>query len=133
MTNNEFDAIKDKINKYSKLLPIGMSLSPVENERRAAEFLVAQAYITEWRHILGEDKIKFLSTQTAVYAVELAKGEAKTMTENKVTAEASKSFIEAREALEVVENNLNYLRIYQDIFGNAHVFYRQLAKENNSL
>ena len=87
-----------------------------------------QARITDWRHILSEEKIKFLTVQTAVYSEELSKGTAKTMTENKVTAEASESYSSARESLESIENDLSYLRAYYDIFNNAHVFYRQMAK-----
>lgn len=120
--------IKEYIAKYSALLPVAKSISLPEAERRAGEFLSAQAQLTEWRHQLSEDKIKYLSVQTAVYAYQLAKGTAKTMTENKVTAEASPEYIEAREAMEGVENDVSYLKAYYEIFASAHVFYRQMAR-----
>jgi hypothetical protein len=120
--------MKEYIQKYSDLLPVGTSVSYTEAERRAGEFLSAMAMITEWRHLLTSDKIKKLSIQTAVYAEELGKGTAKTMTENKVTAEASGPYTTAREELESLENDLSYLKTYHEIFQNAHVFYRNMAK-----
>lgn len=120
------------IEKYVELLPVGKSISFTEAERRAGEFLVAMATITDWRHSFSEDKISKLSVQTAVYAQELFKGTSKTMTENKVTAEASSEFREARETYESVENDISYLKAYFEIFSSAHVFYRQMARGENS-
>ncbi len=124
--------IKELIEQYAKLLPVGTSVSYTEAERRAGEFLSALAVIADTKHTLSNDKIKALSIQTAVYASELSKGTAKTMTENKVTAEASKEYISAREDFEAIDNDISYLRAYQEIFMAAHVFYRQLAKGDNS-
>ena len=120
--------VKEFIEKYAKLLPVGTSVSYTEAERRAGEFLHAQAYITDLRHMLSAEKIKLLSAQTAVYAEQMAKGMAKTVTENKLTAEASVEYTAAREQLEGVENDLSYLKAYFDVFQAAHVFYRQMAR-----
>lgn len=119
------------IDKYSALLPVGTSISYVEAERRAGEFLVALAMITNWRHLLGNDKIKLTSVQTAVYAEEMSKGTSKTVTENKLNAEASAAYTNARESLEEIENDLSYLKAYYDIFTNGHIFYRTMAKGVN--
>lgn len=123
---------KTFIEKYSALLPVGDSMNYQEAERRAGEFLTALATITDWRHGFGQEKIKFISTQSAVYAQELSKGTAKTMTENKVTAEASAEYTKAREDLESIDNDANFLRSYYDIFMAAHVFYRNVAKSNDT-
>lgn len=120
--------IKDFIEKYTALIPVNKSISIPEAERRAGEFLTALATITDWRHAFSEDKIRLLSVQTAVYAEELGKGTAKTVTENKMTAEASPAYTEAREAYERIENDIAYLKAYYEIFNNAHLFYRQMAK-----
>lgn len=120
--------LADFIKQYTPLLPVGTSVSYAEAERRAGEFLSALAILADFRHLYGNEKIKCMSVQTAVYAAELAKGTAKTMTENKVTAEASKEYTEAREDLERVENDLSYLKAYYEIFSSAHVFYRQMAR-----
>lgn len=118
----------DYIQKYTALLPRQSFISQDEAEKKAGEFLCAQAKITEWKHLLTSEKIKLLSLQTATYATEMSKGTAKTVTENKLTAEASVDYVKAREELEQVENDLSYLRSFYDIFNNAHIFYRNLAK-----
>lgn len=119
---------KEFIEPYEKLLPVAKSISQPEAERRAGEFLSIMAQITEWRHILSENKIGELTTQTAVFAEQLSLGTAKTVTENKLTAESSKVYSDAREAFERTENDLTYLKAYYEIFNNAHVFYRNMAK-----
>lgn len=119
---------KDYLEKYAKLLPVTTSVSFVEAEKRSSQFLEATAMITEWRHTLGSEKIKAISIQTVVYSSELSKGTAKTMTENKVLAEASKEYLSARESLEGIENDSSYLKSYYDIFMAAHIFYRQMAR-----
>lgn len=124
--------IKEHFSQYEKLLPVGKSLSFPEAERRAGEFLAAMAAITNYRHIFSEDRIKFTTIQSVVYAEELSKGTAKTVTENKVTVEASPAYTEAREALERIENDINYLKAFYEVFNNAHIFYRNMAKGDNS-
>lgn len=124
--------VKEFIEKYTKLLPVGTSISFTDAEKRAGEFLHALAMITNFRHILGEEKIKLTSIQTAVFAEQMSKGTAKTVTENKLTAEASEEYTRAREELETVENNLSYLKAYYDIFNNGHLYYRQMARGDNA-
>lgn len=125
--------IKEYIDKYTKLLALAKSISYTEAEKRASEFLGVMATITEWKHVMAEDKIRLTSVQTAVYAEQLSLGTAKTMTENKVTAEASLDYTKAREELERIENDISYLKAYYDIFKDAHIFYRTMAKGTNDL
>lgn len=120
--------VKERLNKYQGILPVGSCFSMTESERRAGDFLEAMGYVTNIRHDFGKEKIRLLSIQTATYAQELSKGTAKTVTENKTTAEASESYKKAREDLENIENDLSFLKAFADIFENAHVFYRQKAK-----
>lgn len=124
--------IKDQLEKYNALLPVGKGLSQVEAERRSGEFLVAMSYLTDLKHTFADDKIRNLSNQNAVYATELSKCTAKTVTENKVTVEASETYCKAREAFEFSENDISYLKACYEIYQNAHVFYRQLAKGENN-
>lgn len=123
--------IKVYIEKYQKLLPLNNSISFTDAEKRASMFLDIMATITEYRHALSEGKIKSLSVQNAVYATELAKCTGKTVTENKIAVEASEEYTAAREEFEMTENDLNYLKAYYEIFNNAHIFYRNMAKGEN--
>jgi len=120
--------IKDQLVEYSKLLALTQSISVSESERRASQFLVIMATIIEYRHLFSEQRIEYTSVQTAVYAQEMEKGDAKTVTENKLRAEASSQYVAAREQLERIENDLTYLKTYYELFNNGHLFYRQLAK-----
>lgn len=124
--------MREYIEQYAKLLPVGTSISFTEAERRAGEFLAAQATLTDWRHMLSSERIKLTSLQTAIFAQEMAKGVAKTVTENKLNAESSPEYIKAREELEQVENDISFLKAYYDIFQNAHIFYRNMAKGENA-
>lgn len=124
--------IKQFIERYAELLPVGTSISFTEAEKRSGEFLHAQATLTDWRHTLNSERIRLLSVQTAVFAEQMSKGTAKTVTENKLSAEASAEYTKAREELESIENDLSYLKSYYDIFNNAHIFYRAMAKGDNA-
>lgn len=120
--------IKQHLEKYVLMLPMGTSVSYVEAEKRASMFLEAMAYVTELRHLLSGEKIRAISTQTAVYAEELYKATGKTVTENKIAAEASKEYITSREDLEGLDNDLSYLKAHYEVFNNAHIFYRNVSK-----
>lgn len=122
---------KETIAQYETFLPSTTSFSTVESEKRAGEFLVVMAKITDWRHQLHEDKIKKLTIQTATFAEQMSLQSAKTITENKMNAEASKPYEKAREEFERVENDLSYLKAMWDIFMAAHVFYRNLCKNES--
>ena len=45
-------------------------------------------------------------------------------------SKAECSYIEAREQLEQIENDLSYLKTYYEVFQNAHIFYRGQARDN---
>lgn len=126
---NDFE--KDYIKEYAEKLSFDTSVSYTEAERRAGDFLMVMAKITDIRHLFSQEKIKLLSIQTATYAQQMAKGTSKTVTENKLIAEASEEYTKAREDLEGIENDLSYLKTYYEIFLNGHLFYRQMAKGVN--
>lgn len=119
------------ISTFEALLPVGNAISLREAEFRAGEFLSAMASLATFKHSMTEEKIKYLSIQTATYSEELFKGTAKTMTENKVLAEASESYQKTREDFEKLENDINLIKTYYDIFKDAHLFYRQMARGDN--
>lgn len=123
--------IKDYIESLQKMLPVGTSISFTEAERRAGIFLEGMAKLTDWRHILSGEKIKLLSTQSAVYAEQMSKATDKTVTEKKTTVEASREYTKARENLEEIDNDLAYLKAYYEIFQNGHLFYRKMAAGDN--
>jgi len=120
--------IKDYIEKYSAILPMSQSLSIPDAEKRAADFLVVQAQIANWKHLLTQEKIKLTTLQSATYSELLSRCTGKTVTENKLTVEAAPEYAKVREDLEALENDISYLKAYNEVFLNAHLFYRMLAK-----
>ena len=120
--------MKEYISEINKLLPLGKSISQPDAEKRAGQFLAAMAKVTDWRHILSEEKIRCLSVRTAVYAEEMQKNSELKVAAGQAASEAAPAYIEAREGLERIENDLNYLKACYDIFMNGHLFYRQMAK-----
>lgn len=122
--------IKEQIKKWNEMLPAARATTQVEAERRAGEFLVANAHIAEWVHLFRDSKIKAESVQVATFSAEMNKSESKLVTEKKAQAEASKEYMTAREDFEYVENDISYLKTYQEIYNNAHIFYRGIAKDS---
>lgn len=121
--------VKEVIKQLAALLPVGTSISVPEAERRAGAFLAGMSTLINIRHEFTKEHIRLLTQQTVVYASLMAKGEAKTVTENKLNAEASPDYVEARENLEGVENDISFLKAHYDVFMAAHVFYRQMCRD----
>jgi hypothetical protein len=119
---------KDLIDKYVAMLPSDRVVSTVEAERRAGAFLEALAHVNTFRHMYSNQKIGLLSAERATYASVMAMMGGSKITEKKIEVEAAPVYMKAREELEAIENDLSYLRAFHEIFTNAHVFYRQLAK-----
>lgn len=124
--------IKAYLNEKAELLPVNKSISSTEAERRAGVFLEVCAKIVDWRHILSESKIEGTTMQSVTFAEELSKATGKTITENKLTVEASPQYTVVREDLERCENDIAYLKSMFDVFTNGHLFYRNMAKEYNN-
>lgn len=124
--------IKEQIANWNKMLPSGNAVTQVEAERRASQFLVASAHLAEWIHIIKESKIKADSIKIATYSEQMKKSESKLVTEKKAEAEASEAYITVREEFEYLENDVSYLRTYLELYGNAHVFYRQISKDQGN-
>lgn len=121
--------VKLYIEEHTKLLAVNRSISAPEAERRAGLFLEVCAKIIEWRHVLSDGKIETTTMQSVVYAEELSKTTGKTVTENKLTVEASPVYTVVREDLERSENDLSYLKAMYEVMNNGHLFYRAMARE----
>lgn len=123
------DGLDQMIQRYLDLVPLDNAISRPEAEKRASHFLVAQAHLTN--HLLDYRTLQVgaVTKVNAVYASELNRAGGKTVTENKVTAEASAAYAEAREELETINNNIEYFKGYLKIFSDAHILHRNVGKE----
>jgi hypothetical protein len=120
--------IHDMVDEYNELLPMATTISQVDAEMRATKFLVAVALLTNIKHALGDELIAATSVEKGVYAKIMNRDESKTVGQRDANVKAHPEYIAAREALEKVENDMDFIKTYQKIYDNAHIFYRQLAR-----
>lgn len=104
-----------------------------ESESRAGQFLEARGSVLDLSHLLRGELVKVTSMHAVIYASQLDKAQAKTITESKVIAEASDIYIKARENVENIENDMAYLKGMYDLFHDAHLLYRQMSKRGEGI
>lgn len=120
--------IEEFIDEHISLITVD-NRSLAQATERAAKFLVAQAVLSSEIKNLEEQKAKIQTLNSTNYAVALQGVDAKNVTEKKMLADTDKNYTEVREALEVVDANITYLKTHIRIFENAHVLFRQHSKE----
>lgn len=96
---------------------------------RAAIFLVIQAHLTNHIKLLDDTKVKASTIEKAQYAQSIMSGTGKNVTENKIHAEADPAYAASRESVELVDAERDWVKRHLEIFGNAHVMFRQIAAE----
>jgi hypothetical protein len=100
-------------------------------EVRASSLLMIVAELSQERHELENEKIKASSTERGTFANAVHKAEGKNVTEKKLWAEAKPEYVQAKEALSAVDNDVAYLKAMIDVFMNGHVMWRQFSKETS--
>jgi len=123
--------IDEFLEKYLEMLPSTGSVSSQEAEMRASEFLTGLAHLTNYKHQIGEEMIKNTTLRDVAYANAISRAQGSNAETRKANAEADQSYIKAREDFESVENRLYTIKTYQEIFLNAHHFYRKSASDMN--
>lgn len=121
--------IKAYIEENIYLLPSDKVLSQIEAQKRASKFLAVVAVLAEQKHELSNDKIKLQSLFSIANNESLRSAEGSSVGARTAAAEASSPYIEARESVEEVENNIKYLHTMMEVFNNAHILLRGMAKE----
>lgn len=121
--------IKSYIEENLDLLPSDKVLSQIDAQKRASKFLAVIAVLAEAKYDLSNEKIKIQSLFSIATNESLKSAEGSTVGARTAAAEASVPYIEARESLETIENNIKYIHTMADIFLNAHLLLRNMAKE----
>lgn len=98
-----------------------------ESKERAAKFLVVQAHLANHLKSLEDIKVKASTIEKAQYAQSLMSQGGKNVTENKINAEADPRYAQTRESVELVDAEINWTKKHYDIFGNAHIMFRQYS------
>lgn len=100
-----------------------------EASSRAAKFLVVQAVIAGEIRTLKEALTQVDTMKSVQYAMAIEAADGKNITEKKSLAEKDKSYTDVKESFDTIEANISYLKTHLDIFNNAHIQFRNLAKE----
>ena len=103
-----------------------------EARERAAKFLVIQAHLANHMKSLEDVKVKVSTIEKAQYSQSLMAQSGKNVTENKINAEADPKYAAARESIELVDAEVNWTKRHYEIFGNAHVMFRQISMQQGA-
>jgi hypothetical protein len=101
-----------------------------EARERAAKFLVVQAHLANHLKLLDDTKVKASTIEKAQYSQSLMSQNGKNVTENKINAEADPRYAASRESVELVDAERDWVKRHYEIFGNAHVMFRQISVQN---
>ena len=101
-----------------------------ESRERAARFLVIQAHLSNHIKVLDDVKVKASTIEKAQSSQSLMSQSGKNVTENKINAEADPAYAAARESVEMITSEREWVKRHFEIFGNAHVLFRQFAAQN---
>lgn len=124
------EQLQDLVNRHLDLVEVD-SRAFSESRERAAKFLVIQAHLANHLKILEDVKVKASTIEKATYAQAMHKQAGKNVTENKINAEADPEYAAARESVELVEAEHNWTKRHFEIFGNAHVMFRQISMQQS--
>lgn len=101
----------------------------IDARSRAARFLIIQAKLNDHLKVLEDIKVNASTEEKATYAQSLMSQSGKNVTENKINAEADPVYARSREVSERIDAELNWTKKHYEIFGNAHVMFRQISAQ----
>ncbi len=123
----DFEDIQKLISDHIEMLP-AKNVKIHEAEELAPKFLALLHSIVTVKLSVEEQKIGYQTLIDVVYKDCMGEAAGKTITEKKISAVAMKDYRESREALELAEARIDFLKANMKIFENAHIFYRQISK-----
>ena len=124
------EQIESIVNQYIELLPVEDKNLLVRSEDKASRFLIAIAKLAAIRDQLLNTKVKKDSMLCVAFNEAIRTAEGKDSKAREAAAEANPAYLDIREEVEIINNQLIYLRTMQDIFLNGHLVYRSLMKDN---
>lgn len=124
----DFTQLQNIVNDHLDLVEISPA-AIVQAKERAAKFLVMQAILSNHLKLIQDVKVKASTIEKASYAQAILSAGGKNITESKVIAEADPNYCQAREALELIDSEANWVKQHFEIFNNAHVLMRQSSRE----
>lgn len=123
-----FEEVEQIVADHVGLIPMS-AVALAQAKDRAAKFLVVQAILSNHLKTLRDAKPQASTMERASYAQCLMETTSKKVTENKIHVEANPKYTITREALELIDAEINWTKEHFEIFKDAHVLYRQNSKE----
>lgn len=117
-----------KIQEHLELIKYS-SRSIKDAPERATQFLIMVAVLSDEKRSCEEDMAKLSTLTSASYAQAIGHSTSKQVTEKKIEAEQDTNYTTMREALEICQAKISWLKTYINIFDNAHLTYRQFSRE----
>jgi hypothetical protein len=122
------EEVRSVIETGLKIVGRDKGVSQFEAEERASSLLIIAAELYKQKYNLENKLIKSSSIQRVSFSKSIHEAEGKNVTEKKVKAESDPTYIKDREESEELENDVSYLKAIIEIFQNAHIMWRQIAK-----
>lgn len=122
------DQVKQLVSETVDLIAIDAQ-SLADAKPRASKFLVAVAVLTDFQRKIEEELPKRQTLLDASYAQAYDSCASKNVTDKKKYAEASESYVQARESLEKLKALHTWIKGHIKIFDNAHLMYRQYSRD----
>lgn len=125
----DFSEIQQYVHKnlpLTKYDPKKFRDNPLE---RASEFFMVLATLNDFKQRCEADKAKIQTMSTGFYHDAYNSSSAKSVTQQKLDAEIDAQYSNTRETLEEIDSMIKWTKTSIDIFNNAHLTFRQLAKD----
>lgn len=123
-----FEDIQKLVLEHISLIEIDRD-AIIDARSRAARFLIIQAKLNDHLKVLEDIKVNASTEEKATYAQALMSQTGKNVTENKINAEANPEYAKTREVAERIDSEVNWTKKHYEIFGNAHVMFRQISAQ----
>lgn len=124
------EEVRSLIGESLKNVARERGITTLEAEERASSFLIVAAELLKYKHHLEQKLIKSNSLETVSYHKAIHEADGKNVTEKKVKAEANGDYILLREQTEEIQSDIAYLKAMVELFRDAHIMWRQIAKED---
>lgn len=122
------EEVRSLIDEGLKIVGRDKGVSQFEAEERASSLLIIVAELLKQKRSLESRRIKSSSIECVSLHKAVHEAEGKNVTEKKLKASANPDYIKDREEIEEVESDISYLKSMVDVFGDAHILWRQIAK-----
>jgi hypothetical protein len=123
-----FEEIQNYVREKLKLIPME-SQNLKDPYNRATEFLLVIANLNDFKQKCESDLARIQTIVDGTYHNAKENSSGKNITEKKLDANIDKNYTDTRETLADVESMIKWTKTSVDIFNNAHLTYRQRAKD----